>query len=240
MEISYIGKCLLISEKGKKILIIGDLHLGYEEVLNQGGVFVTRKMFDEMIDYFNEVFDKIGKMDKIILLGDVKHNFGGILKQEWNDVLELIDYLSEKIEKEGEIVIVKGNHDTILAPILKRREGIKLVDYFIFEEIGFLHGDKDFKEIYDKKIKYWILGHGHPAVKIREGVKTEKYKCFLEGKFKGKKVFVVPSFFEYNDGCDPRDSNLGMAWNFDFMKFRVEVVGENLEVLDFGELGKLR
>ena len=74
MEISYIGKCLLISEKGKKILIIGDLHLGYEEVLNQGGVFVTRKMFDEMIDYFS----RLTKKYPIVSIED------GLSEEDWS------------------------------------------------------------------------------------------------------------------------------------------------------------
>lgn len=37
MKIEYIGKCLLINVDGKKILAVGDLHLGYEESLNLGG-----------------------------------------------------------------------------------------------------------------------------------------------------------------------------------------------------------
>ena len=31
--IKYIGKCLLVVENSEKILVIGDLHLGFEEVL---------------------------------------------------------------------------------------------------------------------------------------------------------------------------------------------------------------
>ena len=46
--ISYVGKGLLI-EEGEKILVIGDLHLGYEEMPNKSGVFVTRQMFEDMI-----------------------------------------------------------------------------------------------------------------------------------------------------------------------------------------------
>ncbi len=235
-KLEYIGKCLLIETKGKRILVVGDLHLGYEETLNQSGVFVTMKMFDEMIEYFDRVFDKVGKADYIVLLGDVKHDFGGILKQEWNDVLGLLDYFDDKCE---EIVIVKGNHDNILEPIARNREKVKLVEHFIFGEMGFLHGNKDFEEIWDREIKYWILGHGHPAIKIKDGVKTEKYKCFLEGRFRSKEIIIVPSFFEYSEGSDPRDNDLGMAWDFDYKKFKVRVVGEDLDVLDFGVLGKL-
>jgi metallophosphoesterase superfamily enzyme len=103
--IKYIGKCLLIEEKNdlgkkEKILVVGDLHIGYEEVLNLQGVFVGRKMFEEYIEEFERIFDYVmkdgRKIDKIILLGDVKHGFGKNLRQEWDEVLELFDYFLEK------------------------------------------------------------------------------------------------------------------------------------------------
>lgn len=243
-KLKYIGKCLVVEiEEGKmkeRTLVVGDLHLGYEEVLNRGGIFVSRKMFEEMIDYFDKVFSKIGKIDKVVLLGDIKHDFGGILRQEWDDILGLFDYFFGKIGKEGEIVIVKGNHDNILEPIVRKRERVVMGDFFIVDGVAFLHGDRDFKEIWNKKIKIWIVGHGHPAVKLQEGVKIEKYKCFLVGRFKGKDVIIVPSFFEYNVGSDPRDSDLGMAWKFDYERFNVRIVNVNdLDVLEFGRLGKL-
>ncbi len=236
-EFEYLGKCLLVSENGKKILVVGDLHLGYEEGLNNSGVLVTRQMFKEMIEYFDSVFERVGKVDYIVLLGDVKHEFGGILRQEWNDVLGLFDYLENKCR---EIIIVRGNHDNILEPIVRKREKIKIFDYFAFGKYCFAHGDKAFDKMLEKKIKYWILGHGHPAVKISDGVKVEKYKCFLLGKHKGVKIIIVPSFFEYSEGSDPRETKLGMAWNFNLDKFKVLAIGDNLEVLDFGQLGKLR
>ena len=238
-KIEYIGKCLRLEVEGKKILVVGDLHLGYEEVLNQAGIFVTRRMFEEMVKYFDRVFYNVGKVDYVVLLGDVKHDFGKILRQEWDDILGLFNYLKSKLKKKGEIVIVKGNHDNIIGPIM-RKAGVGVKEYFVIGGYCFVHGDKDFKQMADKKIKHWIMGHGHPAVKLSDGVKVEKYKCFLVGKFKGKKVVIVPSFFEYSKGSDPRENDLGMAWKFPLQKFKVLVVGEeDLEVLDFGILKNL-
>ena len=239
--IEYLGKCLCLNVEGKKILAVGDLHLGYEEVLNQGGVFVTREMFKEMIEYFDRIFERIGNVDYVVLLGDVKHDFGRILGQEWNDVMKLFEYLKGKLNMDGEIVIVKGNHDTILEPIAKKGKNVKLVDYFIVGEYCFVHGDKRFEEMNDEKVKCWIMGHGHPAIKLGDGVKVEKYKCFLVGRYKGKEIIIAPSFLEYNEGSDPRENDLGMAWSFNYDKFNVKVVGENdLEARDFGKLGELK
>ena len=198
MSYEFVGKCLVVEENGNRILVVGDLHLGYEESLNESGVFVGRKMFNEALGYLNMVFDKVGRIDKVVLLGDVKHVFGGVLRQEWGDVLKLFDYLEKKCE---EIVIIKGNHDVILEPIVRKRESVKLVDFFVFGKYCFVHGDREFNEMFSENIGVWVMGHGHPAVKMSDGVKVEKYKCFLKGKWKDKKVFVLIG------GCLANDNN---------------------------------
>ena len=239
--IEYIGKCLFIEEgkakKKERILVIGDLHLGYEETLNASGIFVSREMFREMIDEMQRVFDKTGKVDKVVLLGDVKHKFGGILRQEWNDVLSLFEFLKKKCK---EIIITKGNHDIILEPIVRKVKGVRLVEYFIWKEYCFVHGNKKFEEIIkNKDIKCIIMGHVHPAVEISDGVKNEKYKCFLIGRFGKREMILVPSFFSLIEGTDPRESHLKEIWNININNFKVKVVN-GLEVLDFGGLGDLK
>lgn len=235
--IEFVGKCLLIESKMRRVLVIGDLHLGYEEALNKTGIFVSRKMFDEMLVYFERVFRKVGKVDEVVLLGDIKHIFGNIMRQEWTDVLGLFDFLEERC---GRVVAIKGNHDKILEPIAKQRD-IAVKEYYIVGEFCLLHGDRDFVENYNKKIKYWVVGHGHPAVKIKEGVKVEKYKVFLKGKFKGKEIILVPSFFDYTIGVDPRENDLGYVWDFNLKGFEVWIVqDESLEVLNFGTLNNLK
>jgi uncharacterized protein len=233
--IDYIGKSLLIEENKKKIAVIGDLHLGYDEALRASGAFIPTKMFEEMIEELNRIFEKIGKVDEVILLGDIKHDFGRISRQEWSEVTKLLDYLKEWCKK---ITIIKGNHDVLIEPIAEKGE-VRVKEIYAVGRFCFVHGDQDFKEIWQDKIEYVIMGHGHPAVKLKEGAKVEKYKCFLEGKYNGKNIIILPSFSEYSIGSDPRDSDVIMAWDFPFERFNVRVVGENLEVLDFGKLGKL-
>ena len=225
----------MIESNSEKILVVGDLHLGYEGALNETGILVTRKMFEEMISDLEKVFSRVGKVDKVVLLGDVKHVFGTVIKQEWEDVLSLFSFLEEKCE---EIIIVKGNHDNILEPIVKKNGKVRLKDYFIMGSIVFLHGHRGFEEIWDDKVKTWIIGHVHPAVNLTDGVKVEKYKCFLQGRWKGKEVIIVPSFAEHSGGSDPRFEGMSLAWAFNLKKFDVKVVSD-LEVLNFGKLEKL-
>ncbi len=231
----FVGKCLVVKSGEKRILVVGDLHLGYEEFLNRSGVFVSRRLFEEMIEYFDRVFERVGKVEEIVLLGDVKHDFGRIMRQEWNDFGKLIEYLRKR---SGKIVIVRGNHDKIIGPVAER-SGVEVLELYRAGEICFFHGERNFPEIYDDKIKIWVMGHWHPAVKISDGVKVEKYKCFLVGKSKKKEIVIVPSFFAGNPGSDPR-GDIERVWNFNIGKFKVFVVSdEDLEVMDFGELRKL-
>lgn len=234
----FVGKCLVVEAGFERILVIGDLHFGFEEAMNESGVLIIRKMFSESRDYLERVFMSAGKIHEVVLLGDIKHFFSGVARQEWKDVSGFLKYLKEKV---GRVVLIQGNHDNFIRSVVKE-ECVEVRDYYVKKEFCFLHGDKDFSKIYDKKTKIWVVGHGHPAIKLREprGVKIEKYKCFLVGKFKEKKIVVVPSFFDYTMGTDPRDNKLGLAWDINFENFEVFVVQEEeLSALDFGKLKRI-
>ncbi len=234
--IEYIGKCIVVNENGKKILVIGDLHIGYEASLNASGIFVTRTLVEESLKDIEEIYAKTGEVNKVILLGDLKHTFGRILKEEWDGIRELINLL-RKISKK--IIVIKGNHD-VLTDIIADKIGFEVKEYYIEGENAFIHGDKDFNEIWEKNVKNIILGHIHPAVNISDSTKTEKYKCFLEGEYKKKKIFVVPSFISANEGTDPRDFEADLPWNVNLNKFKVIVIGENLKNFDFGKLENIK
>ena len=267
-KIEFIGKSLLIDNS---ILVIGDLHLGYEGSLHKSGILIKTDLYEQTIKDLGEIFDYIKNknyvekkgrikkslkssggdnssesdggaverkvVNKVIILGDLKHEFGSILREEWKEILELIDYLKEKTK---ELIIVKGNHDIFTDKIIKKKE-LRVVDYYLWEEFAFLHGDRDFREIYGATIKRWIIGHGHPAIVLEEkrGIKKEKYKCFLVGKYRNKEIVILPSFFPLVEGTDVRSYNLGLAWNFEFEEFKVKIVGEELNVFDFGKLERI-
>ena len=230
MEISKdieIVNCGLFLRK-ERILIINDLHIGYEEALQQRGILVPRFQTKEIMELLEKMVGEV-KPIKIILNGDVKHEFGKALKQEWREVMEVIDFL----QKSGmEVIIVRGNHDPILAPIIERR-GVKIVKEYRVRDILVVHGDK----IVDvsKEVKRIIVGHEHPAITIREGGKREKYKCFLRGKWRGREVIAVPSFNPLLEGTDVLKENVLSPFLEEVMKFEVYVVSRG-EVFYFGKV----
>lgn len=257
----FIGKSAIVDGK---ILVIADLHLGYEENLRQKGVFLPKQQYKETIKELEKIFKEIDKkksvnkktidnnkgglinkgsinnkekVKEIIILGDLKHEFAGILQQEWREVLDLFDYLKRKMGKGGKIIIIKGNHDNYLANIAEKK-GVEIKDFYIINNIAFIHGNKIFPEILDLKIKQIFLGHLHPAVSIRKNVKEEKYKCFLVGKFKDKEIIILPSFFPLVEGQDVNRSEIedtNLAFKPNLSGFEVFIPAED-KVYDFGKL----
>jgi len=112
-------------------LVIADIHIGYEEALNKQGILVPRLQFKEMVKRMESIFTllKNKSIKKIIVNGDLKHEFGTISEQEWRNTLKFIDLLAKHCK---EVVLIKGNHDTILGPIA-RKSDVKVVEHYVIE-----------------------------------------------------------------------------------------------------------
>lgn len=241
-------------------LVIADVHIGYEEALNKQGILVPRLQFEEVIIQIEGIFSllKHKKIDKIIINGDLKHEFGTISEQEWRNTLKFLDLLAKHCK---EIVLIKGNHDTILGPIAKKRN-VKVLDYFIVEQamdkyinekisitkkdnkktpkdkILVVHGDKIPKKVL-KDVSTIIIGHEHPAVSLKEGSRVEQFKCFLKGKYKGRNLIVQPSFNTIVEGTDIlKDTILSPFLKQNLDNFEVYVVED--KIYHFGKVKGLR
>jgi len=116
-----------------KTLIVTDFHIGYEESLNKQGLMVPRFQFDEIMKRLEAIFKKLKgkKINRIIINGDLKHEFGTISEQEWRHTLRLLDYFGKHC---NEIILIKGNHDTILGPIAEKRN-VKVLEHYLISTI---------------------------------------------------------------------------------------------------------
>jgi len=211
----------------EKTLILSDLHLGYEEYLHQKGVFLPKFQFAEIITHLKNILQKV-KPETIIINGDLKHEFGRVLKQEWKEVLQLIDFLLQNCQK---LILIKGNHDLILGPIASKKN-VEIVNEHQINNILIIHGDKLIQKTSARTI---IIGHEHPAISFREKGKAEKFKCFLVGKWKNKQLIVLPSFNPLVEGTDIIKEQLLSPFLNNISNFKVIVVGKE-EVFDFGKV----
>jgi len=121
-EYVFIDKSLYFPKQG--ILVIGDLHIGYEEFLNKKGVLIPRFQLQDLIKRISNILDRVD-VSKIIINGDLKHEFGTISQQEWHDTFEILDLFNSK-----EVILIKGNHDTIIGPIAEKKN-IKILQNYV-------------------------------------------------------------------------------------------------------------
>jgi hypothetical protein len=215
-DIGIIGLALYLDD----ILIISDIHIGYEEALNKQGILIPRLQLKDIVKNLDTIFDKLKdkKIEKIIINGDLKHEFGKISETEWRHTLRLLDYLSKKCKS---ITLIKGNHDTILGPIAKKRN-IAIKDYEKINNFLIIHGDTLPKKEQLKGIKTIIMGHEHPAISLQDGPRIEKYKCFLKGKYKRYNLIVQPSFHPIVEGTDIlKEELLSPLLKQDLSNFRI-------------------
>ena len=237
MSVSFKGKCLLIEEGTKKkerVLVIGDLHLGYEERFLEAGVSVGRTLYQEMKNELASLILSCGTLHAIVLLGDVKHGFGKGNSQEWNDIGDLLTFLQLHASK---VIVIRGNHDTFLMNI-SIKQGVSVCTSWSWKGYCFVHGDQDSPTLHHSSVHTWVIGHVHPAISFTRGSKREVYKCFLEGRYKGKNIYIVPSFFSGVIGSDIQKYDLEVPWQFNLDSFYVHVV-EGKEVFAFGKVSKL-
>ncbi len=230
--IEIIDLCLYV--KKEKILVISDLHIGYEEALNKQGIFVPRFQFKDTINKLKKVLDSV-EINKIIILGDLKHEFGTISETEWKQTLAVLNLFETKTKN---ISLIRGNHDNILGPIATKKN-LQIVPYEKVNDILFMHGNKIFDDENFKSAKVLIMGHEHPAITIRDKAKKESFKCFLLGSYQRKKLIVMPSFNTVTTGTDILKERLLSPYLKDVNKFRVLIV-EDAQILDFGLVKDLK
>ncbi len=220
----------------KKILLIADTHIGYEEALNKQGILIPRFQFSSIVRRLEDILKKLPKLDRIVINGDIKHEFGKISEQEWRQTLKLLDLLQRYCD---EIILIRGNHDKIIGPIAEKRN-VEVMDDLIIDDILITHGSSIPEAIIRRTpCKSIIIGHEHPAVSLVDESRAETYKCFLKGKWRDKTLIVQPSFNQVTEGTDILKEQLLSPFLLqDMSDFRVYVVAD--KIYDFGILKDIK
>ncbi|HII72048.1 TPA: metallophosphoesterase [Candidatus Woesearchaeota archaeon] len=228
--------------KEERILILADVHIGYEEALTKQGVLIPKFHFRDIVERLELLFETLDRtkrrVDTIIINGDLKHEFGTISEEEWRNTIKFIGLLSKRSER---IVLIRGNHDSILGPIAEKKD-ILLVDQFLVGDILICHGDvlPDILSSSPGSIRTIIIGHEHPAVSLKEGVRSETFKAFLVGKYDRKDLIVQPSFNQMVEGTDVLQEGLLSPFlkGRDLGRFEAFIVAD--VVYPFGKLKALK
>jgi len=108
-------------------------------------------------------------IDRLFIIGDVKHSIMVDSAYNWSVVPEFMDELSAFVK----IVIIPGNHDGDLEAILPRSVVLGSVQGTIFSDngysVGLIHGHAwPSREVLDSDLI--VMGHTHPAIKREKRV----------------------------------------------------------------------
>lgn len=211
-------------------LILSDIHTGYEESLHKQGYFIPKGNLSELKAMIDKVL-KGREIKTVIINGDLIHSFGKLSTKEKYVLKDFMLFLKKK----GEIKVIRGNHDKVLQFLIPE---IQLAEEFIIGNILITHGDKISKHSTDKNIKTIIIGHEHPSISITSGYRSERYKCFLKGKYKGKTLIVTPSCNMLLEGTDVLKEKLLSPYLKNIENFEVFIIED--KIYDFGKIKTLR
>lgn len=145
-----------------RTIAIADLHIGWEMALSDEGIHVPSQT-PRLLKRLKELL-RIYKPVRLLILGDVKHTVATAEKIEWQDVPEFFNEVRKHV---AEIIVVRGNHDGNLDPLLP--ESVKTVPAtgLVVNDTGFFHGHQwPSPELL--KCKTIVMGHVHPTVAFRD------------------------------------------------------------------------
>ena len=174
----------------EKVLVVADLHLGYEAVLEYEGLTVPRVQTPKLEKYMRSITEET-KPCKIVVAGDLKHNFSRNLDQEWGDVSRFVHFLADLAPLE----VVKGNHDNYLASILAELK-VPLSNELMVGDVRVVHGHSG------KLTEHMtIMGHIHPAIRLKDTIGASlKDHCFLYER--SSRTLVLPALSILASGTD--------------------------------------
>lgn len=225
--------------KSIEAVVIADLHLGYEGIAAEQGFFIPKTQYEEEIRMIKKIINE-KKYEKIILLGDIKHEFSETTYHEFKEVRDFLNFLKRYFKR---VVVIKGNHDNFIFYVTKKL-GVELYDELEIDNYFFFHGHRKIN-LNSIKAKNIVLGHEHPAIALYDEVGgKEIIKCFLFGEVSNKNIIVVPAFSTLSYGTEINNVEEFLSPILESIKEKIHNfiavgVDEEVGILRFGKIGKL-
>jgi putative SbcD/Mre11-related phosphoesterase len=224
-------------------LVVADLHIGKEEELRQAGFTLpsqARKMAEDLVSMLEEV-----RLKRLVILGDLKHQFPKSTGTERRDVPRFFDLLEGTV---SEVHLVMGNHDGNISYILPRWVSLHGAEGFRIDDVGYVHGHAwPAPEVMEARTL--LMGHNHPTILFpdRLGFRNME-RCWVRAPFVGEdrrysrlpeELIVLPAFNEFSGGTTMNETGsrlLGPILNSGLVGMREARV----YLLDGLYLGKLK
>ncbi|MDY9924856.1 metallophosphoesterase [Methanosarcina sp.] len=254
--IPILEEPVLTATNTETALVIADIHLGIEWDLYRSGINLPSRMkdrLDRILGYIQTV-----SPDRVVLLGDIKHNIPQVSWQEKDE----IPHFLEKLAEYTHVDILPGNHDGGIEFLFSRQKDIKIHSArgTVLDGIGYFHGHTwPAPELLTAS--HVIVAHNHPTIRftdtfgysivepawIRTKFKAEAFKerfgnlDFENGyDWVDPEVFIMPAFNELCGGVPFNESTQEDLLGPVFSSGGIELENAEVYLLDGTRLGQIR
>ncbi|MDI9395955.1 MAG: metallophosphoesterase [Euryarchaeota archaeon] len=242
--------------KNETALVIADIHLGIEWDLYRSGINLPSRIearLDRVMGYLQTC-----SPDRIVLLGDVKHNVPQISWQEKDEIPHFLETLAEN----AHVDIFPGNHDGGIESLFTGQKDIRVhsVRGAVIDGVGYFHGHTwPAPELLAET--HVITAHNHPTVRFTDTfgysivepawIRTKFNLELLKGHFRSldfenridwadPEVFIMPAFNELCGGVAFNESTQEDLLGPVFSSGGIELENAEVYLLDGTRLGLIK
>ncbi|HII79447.1 MAG TPA: metallophosphoesterase [Methanosarcina sp.] len=237
-------------------LVIADIHLGIEWDLYRSGINLPSRIkarLDRVMGYLQTC-----SPDRIVLLGDVKHNVPQISWQEKDEIPHFLETLAEN----AHVDILPGNHDGGIESLFTGQKDIRIHSArgAVIDGVGYFHGHTwPAPELL--AVSHVITAHNHPTVRFTDTfgysivepawIRTKFNVEVLKGHFGSldfenrrdwadPEVFIMPAFNELCGGVPFNESTQEDLLGPVFSSGGIELENAEVYLLDGTRLGLIK
>jgi putative SbcD/Mre11-related phosphoesterase len=237
----------LVVENTIKVLVIADVHLGIEWELYHRGFSIpsqVEKRKKRICEYIENV-----KPERIVLLGDIKHN---VPRTSWQEKKEVPDFL-ETIAAFAPVDIVPGNHDGDIEELINPDVNVHGMRGFVLDGTGYFHGHT-WPDAELLSAKHVVMSHNHPTVRLTDSlghavseevwirtrfIKETIREHYGDIEWKDPEVIIMPAFNELCGGIPFNESLRENLLGPVFANHAIELEKARAFLLDGTDLGTI-
>jgi putative SbcD/Mre11-related phosphoesterase len=237
----------LVVENTFKTLVIADVHLGIEWELYQSGFSIpsqVEKRKARIRGYIAKV-----KPERIVLLGDVKHN---VPITSWQEKQEVPLFLKE-LSASAPVDIVPGNHDGDIENLMPENVTVQGMRGFVLDIVGYFHGHT-WPDAELLSASHVVMSHNHPTVRFTDSlghavseevwIRTHFIEKALKEhygdiRWKNPEVIIMPAFNELCGGIPFNESIHEELLGPVFANHAIELEKARAFLLDGTDLGTI-
>ena len=196
METIFDDRGLIITHDDASVLLISDIHLGFEETLADDRGVQFPPQHPVILERIENLVKKY-TISHLFIIGDVKHTILADSYYNWEILPEFMENLADIVET----TVVPGNHDGDLKALLPRNVNITDVHGIVTgpkeSKIGLLHGHSWLSpDVLDAKMI--VIGHNHPTIRRFRDASVPEIGRSSRRRFAGTVPVVLKSKLDKN------------------------------------------